>query len=166
MNARAAAIGDIDADVANQIVTLCYRYVQALDDRDLDAWPQFFTEDGRYIIHPRENRDQGLEGYWIYCDSRAMMEDRVLSTKEVNLYNIHHDRHLISNIVIEESGENRFGVRSNYMVVQTDVEGRSAIFSVGEYRDWVTLEHGQPLFAERVVIPDTFAISPLLAIPL
>ena len=156
----------IEAEVTQRIVELNYRYVQALDDRRLDDWPQFFVDDCLYAIHPRVNHDRGLEGYWIYCDGKAMMEDRVLSIKEVNLYNIHYDRHSISNVLVEDDGDGAYSARANYMVMQTNVEGRSSIFSVGEYRDKVVLVDGDLKFREKIVIPDTFAVSPLLAIPL
>lgn len=156
----------ITAEITQQIVELNYRYVQALDDRRLDDWPEFFVDECLYVIHPRENRDRGLEGFWIYCDSKRMMEDRVLSIKEVNLYNLHYDRHTISNVLVTEDAPGVYSVRSNYSVIQTNVEGRSAIFSVGEYRDKVVLDNGVFKFREKIVVPDTFAVSPLLAIPL
>lgn len=166
MTATAATAEPHSSDITNQIVALNYRYVQTLDDRRLDDWPGHFVDDCRYIIHPRENRDRGLEGYWIYCDSKKMMDDRVLSVKEVNLYNIHYDRHSISNLLVEPPQDGVYPVRSNYMVIQTDGEGRSSIFSVGEYRDKVVFVGGEPKFKEKIVIPDTFAVAPLLAIPL
>lgn len=149
----------VTAEITQRIVELNYHYAQALDDRRLDDWPEFFVDECLYAIHPRENRDRGLEGVWIYCDSKAMMEDRVLSIKEVNLYNIHYDRHSISNLLVEDDGAGVYSARSNYMVVQTNVEGRSAIFSVGEYRDKVVLVDGEPKFREKIVIPDTFAVA-------
>lgn len=156
----------VTAEIARQIVELNHRYVQALDDRRLDDWPEFFVDECLYAIHPRENFDRGLEGYWIYCDSKRMMEDRVLSIKEVNLYNFHYDRHSISNLLVESDEPGVYAARSNYMVVQTNIEGRSAIFSVGEYRDKVVPVDGTLKFREKIVIPDTFAVAPLLAIPL
>lgn len=166
MTATAATAESLSSDVTNQIVELNYRYVQTLDDRRLDDWPGHFVDDCRYIIHPRENRDRGLEGYWIYCDSKKMMDDRVLSVKEVNLYNIHYDRHSISNVLVDPPEDGVYAVRSNYMVIQTNAEGRSSIFSVGEYRDKVVFVGDEPKFKEKIVIPDTFAVAPLLAIPL
>jgi len=156
----------VTGEIAEQIAVLNYRYAQAIDDRRLDDWPDFFVEDGRYLIHPRENRDRGLEGYWIYCDSKRMMLDRVLSLKEVNLYNIHYDRHSISNVLVEDAGGGVYLARSNYTVMQTDTGGISTMFSVGEYFDQVVFIDGEPRFKEKIVVPDTFAVSPLVAIPL
>ena len=154
----------VTGEIAEQIAVLNYRYAQALDDWRLDDWPGFFVDNGRYIIHPRENRDRGLEGYWIYCDSKRMMLDRVLSLKEVNLYNLHYDRHAISNVLVEEADSDVYIARSNYSVVQTNTTGKSAMFSVGEYFDQVVFVDGEPKFKEKIVVPDTFTVSPLDAV--
>ena len=95
-----------------------------------------------------------------------MMLDRVLSLKEVNLYNLHYDRHAISNILVEEVDGDVYIARSNYSVVQTNTTGKSAMFSVGEYFDQVVFVDGEPKFKEKIVVPDTFTVSPLVAVPL
>ena len=51
-------------------------------------------------------------------------------------------------------------------MIQTDVEGRSEVFSAGEYRDKVVLANGEAKFREKIVVPDTFNIERPLAVPL
>lgn len=141
------------------------RYVQCIDEDRLEEWPGFFTEDGIYIIHPRENFDAGLEGYWMYCGSGAMMRDRIKALREVNVYNIHYDRHLLSNVVLQGEQDGMFEVRANYAIIQTDVEGRCHVFSTGQYRDKI-IETGEGLkFKEKIVIVDSFNIDRPLAVP-
>jgi 3-phenylpropionate/cinnamic acid dioxygenase small subunit len=161
-----AAASPAQVTMATKVADLNLRYVQALDDGRFWDWAGLFVDEGRYIVHPRDNREAGLEGYWIYCDSRKMIEDRVLSLKEVNLYNIHYDRHILSNMTVDAVDGDKYLARSNYMVVQTDVEGRSSIFSVGEYRDVIIVRDGIPKFLEKLVIPDTFTVNTLLATPI
>ena len=36
------------------------RYAQAIDDDKLEAWPDFFTEQGRYRVTTAENFERGL----------------------------------------------------------------------------------------------------------
>lgn len=156
----------IALEIERAVVDLCHRYAQCLDDDRLEEWPNFFVDDGRYLIHPRENFAAGLEGYWLYFDNRKMLRDRVLSLRKANVYNIHQDRHLVSNIRVEAGGDGDYRVRSNYLVIQSDVEGRSRVFSAGEYRDRVAMSEGRPLFRERIVIPDTFNVEGLVAVPL
>jgi anthranilate 1,2-dioxygenase small subunit len=49
----------------------------------------------RYQIIPREKADLGMPAGLIFCDSRAMLEDRIMALREANKYNIHWDRHVI-----------------------------------------------------------------------
>ena len=43
-----------------ELSELQHRYVSALDNDRLEAWAEFFTEDCRYEIIPKENVDAGL----------------------------------------------------------------------------------------------------------
>jgi len=156
----------VDAAIAARIVELNHLYAQCLDDNRLDDWPGFFTDDCRYIVHSRENLALGLEGYLLFFDNKRMLNDRVLSLKEVNIYNIHYDRHFLSGVLVTGQSGGVYTMRANYMVVQTTLEGRSLIFSVGEYRDRVVLVDGQPKFKEKTVVVDTYMVNSLLAIPL
>ena len=73
----------IAAELEREVVALNYRYARCLDENRLDDWPEFFTDDCRYYIQPRDNRDQGLEGYWLYFENKRMLLD--LETGKVPL---------------------------------------------------------------------------------
>src|SRR5258708_34233830 len=62
------------------------RYAQAIDDDKLEAWPDFFIEQGRYRVTTAENFERGLPLGMIYATSRAMLLDRVRSLREANFY--------------------------------------------------------------------------------
>jgi 3-phenylpropionate/cinnamic acid dioxygenase small subunit len=64
-----------------QIQDLNARYVQAIDANKLEAWPDFFTEDGRYRVTTAENFERGLPLGLIYATSRALLRDRVRSLR-------------------------------------------------------------------------------------
>jgi anthranilate 1,2-dioxygenase small subunit len=153
-------------DAERIIQDLNNRYAECLDDDRIEEWPEHFTQDGIYKIHPRENYVLGLEGYWLYFDSAKMMRDRVLSLREANIYNIHVDRHIITNIRIATSQQGIYTARANYVVLQTNNEGKTIIFSTGEYMDKVVFIDGTAKFKERVVIPDTYLAISLIAVPL
>ena len=154
----------IEAELA--IIRLNSRYSQCLDDDRLEEWPAFFTDQPRYMIQPRENFDAGLDGYWLYFDSQGMLQDRITSLRGANLYNIHRDRRIVSSILIESAGPGRFNSRASFLIVQSDVEGRGRLFMAGEYRDKIVLTADGALFEERLVLPDTFNVDGLVAIPL
>lgn len=156
----------VDSAVERAIEKMFYRYAKCLDDDRLEEWPSFFIESGRYVIHPRDNLEAGLEGYWIYCDHRRMIRDRVLSLREANIYNIHYARHLISNVLVLGHDGTAYDVRANFVVMQTDNEGVTHNFSTGEYRARVVFEDDEPKFAENIAVPDTYLVKALIAIPL
>jgi anthranilate 1,2-dioxygenase small subunit len=157
---------EVDRDALFAIEQLNKAYARCLDDDRLEDWPGFFVEDGRYLIQSRENRDAGLYGYILYFENGAMMRDRVTSLRVANYYNLHTDRHLITNVDILGEAGGIFDARANYAVIQTDAEGRSELFSAGEYHDKVVFVDGAPRFKERLVLLDTANIVGLLAVPL
>lgn len=157
----------ISIETEFRIAQLIEEFGRRLDNCEFKDWTGLFDgEDAKYMIHPRENLDAGLEGYWMYCESKAMIRDRILALENANIYNIHYDRHLVSGIrVVGESG-GVYEVRASYCVIQTDVEGRSEIFSAGEYRAKVVKVGMAFRLKEMVVVPDTFNIQRPLAVPM
>jgi hypothetical protein len=83
-----------------EIQALEYRYARLLDDDRLEEWPELFTERGVYKVIPRENRGRDPELPVLFCDSRAMMVDRVRSLRQANIYNLHYPRHVVTNIEV------------------------------------------------------------------
>jgi anthranilate 1,2-dioxygenase small subunit len=155
-----------EAELERAIVGLNYRYARCLDENRLDEWPEFFTDDGRYLIQPRDNLDQGLEGYWLYFENKRMLRDRVVSLKDVNIYKIHYERRLVTNVEVTGRDGDGWLARANYLVMHTDNEGRSSVFSVGEYRDRIVQFEGGLRFRERLVIADTFVVPSHLSMPI
>ena len=155
-----------EAEIERAIVALNHRYARCLDENRLDEWPEFFIEEGRYLIQPRDNLDQGLEGYWLYFENKRMLRDRVVSLKDVNIYKIHYERRLVTNVEVTGRDGDGWLARANYLVMHTDNEGRSTIFSVGEYRDRIVKSDGALRFSERRVIVDTFVVPSHLSMPI
>ena len=95
-----------------------------------------------------------------------MLRDRVVSLKEVNIYQIHYERRMVSNVEVTGRDADGWVARANYLVVHTDNEGRSKIFSAGEYRDRIVASGGGLRFRERAVIVDTFTVPSHLSTPI
>lgn len=141
-------------------------YVELIDSDRLEDWLDLFAEDCVYRVTARENEDQGLPASVLLCRNKNMLRDRITSLRNANKYNLHYDRHLVSNIRVKKSLDGMAWVEANYAVIQTDMEGRSRIFSVGRYRDCLRRENDRILLVEKVVVMDTFAVPTLLATPL
>src|SRR5262245_57053198 len=88
------------ADLLLAVQDLNARYAQAIDDNRLEAWPDFFTEQGRYRITTAENVERGLPLGLIHATSRAMLRDRVRSLRDANVYEAQRYRHLLGGPLI------------------------------------------------------------------
>jgi len=157
-------------DLRYAVEELLHSYVQCIDDDRLEEWPDFFTEHCLYRIVPRENADQGLPIALMYCDSRGMLQDRVVAHRKANLFAPHIYRHLVSAIRITAQEKGVVTVRSNYAVFRTATDpiqyGTTEVYSVGEYRDKIVFVNDVAKFQERIVIVDTSRIQSLLVTPL
>ena len=141
-------------------------YGGLIDSGEFDAWLDLFSATCTYHIMPRENWERGLPAGLVYCDSRAVLEDRIGALRDANKYNIHSDRHLIGlpRLVGTDCGATL--VEAPFAIYQTDQEGESRLFSAGLYQDKIVAEAGGLKFRDKLVLLDTFAVPSLLATPL
>ena len=156
----------VSPEIYNAILALEYRYARILDDDQLEEWPELFVQRGVYKVIPRENWHREPKLAILFCDSRAMMTDRIRSLRTANIFNVHYPRHVVSNVEVLAARDDEYDVAAAYTVYQTDLEGQTKLFSVGQYLDVITLGQAAPLFREKIAICDTFNIPNLLAIPL
>ena len=147
-----------------RVYDLFARYGALLDAARWDDWLALFAADCRYQIMPRENYEQDLPAGLVFCDTRPILEDRILALREANKYNIHSDRHLIGLPFIIREGRDGILVEAPFAVYQTDQEGASRLFATGLYRYRLVTEG--LLIADKLVLLDTFAVPTLLATPL
>jgi 3-phenylpropionate/cinnamic acid dioxygenase small subunit len=155
-------------DIAAQfkVQDLNARYAEAIDDNKLEAWPDFFVENGRYRVTTAENVERNLPLGLIYATSRAMLRDRVRSLRDANVYEAQRYRHVIGAplVTIGEGGVLR--AKTGFLVVRIMHTGESMLFASGCYLDRIVDDGGEARFAEKVAILDSRLIDTLLAIPL
>jgi 3-phenylpropionate/cinnamic acid dioxygenase small subunit len=150
-----------------RIADLNARYVDAIDADRLEAWPDFFLDDGRYRITTAENVAQGLPLSMIYTTSRAMLRDRVTALREANVYEGQRYRHVLGTPLIAAVEAGRVRARTGFMVARVMRTGETMLFATGCYEDRVLLGgEGEAHFAEKTVVLDSRQIDTLLAIPL
>jgi anthranilate 1,2-dioxygenase small subunit/terephthalate 1,2-dioxygenase oxygenase component beta subunit len=143
------------------------RYAQAIDDNKLEAWPDFFTEQGRYRVTTAENVERGLPLGLIHATSRAMLRDRVRSLRDANIYEAQRYRHLLGAPLIDPGAEGEHvHAQTSFMVARIMHTGETMLFVTGRYQDRIVRDGDRLLFAEKVVILDSRLIDTLLAIPL
>jgi anthranilate 1,2-dioxygenase small subunit len=148
------------------VYDLLAEYGALIDAAKFDEWLGLFAEECRYEVMPRENYERGLRAALIFCDSRAMLEDRIRALREANKYNIHTDRHIIGLprvVVAEDEG---LTVEAPFAVYQSDQEGETRLFATGLYHDRLRAGgHGLKIH-DKLILLDTFAVRSLLATPL
>jgi len=158
----------MNIDLQFEVQNLNARYVAAIDENNLEAWPDFFTADGRYRVTTAENFEKGLPLALIHATSRAMLRDRVRSLRDANVYEAQRYRHVIGTAIIRAEGEREVRAQTSFMVARIMHTGESTLFATGSYRDHIVLgaAGGEAHFAEKVVILDSRLVDTLLAIPL
>ena len=78
-----------DPAVRDRIEDLLTAYSHAIDDGQIEQWPEFFTEDCVYHITTRETHEAGLPIGILRCVGRGMMHDRVKAFHTANIFEPH-----------------------------------------------------------------------------
>ena len=140
-------------------------YAAALDDGELERWPELFTAECLYEIVPRENFDRGLPLALMRCESRGMLRDRVAALRQASVYAPRALRHLVSGIRIAGAGD-VFDVRASYAVFETPLDEETRVLNVGRYLDKVTRDEGRLRFVEKRCVFDSVLVPGSLVYPL
>ena len=141
-------------------------YGALLDLAKYDEWLGLFAAECRYQVMPRENWREGLPAALSFCDSRAMLEDRIRALCQANKYNIHTDRHLIGLPRLLRSSADGLAIEAPFAVYQTDQEGETRLFATGLYHDRLEPQGSRLRIHDKLILLDTFAVPSLLATPL
>ena len=156
----------MDIELQFRVQTLLSRYVQTIDDDQLEVWPDFFTEQGRYLVTNAENFDQGLPIGLMYATSRPMLRDRIRSLRDANVYEAQRYRHVISPPLLSPSDGGIVRAQTNFMVARVMHTGETMLFATGRYEDRILVSGEDIHFIEKIVVLDSRQIDTLLAIPL
>ena len=149
-----------------KILDLIFDAVRLLDQEKWEEWVRLFTEDGVYKIISRENFAEGLPLAIVLCEGRDMISDRILSLRKANIFNLHHDRHMVSNPRVLDVNEGCYSVHSHFALYQSTPAGDTSLFSVGAYLDKIIFVDDQARFKERIAVTDTGAVRNLLSSPI
>jgi anthranilate 1,2-dioxygenase small subunit len=147
------------------VQNLLGRYARCLDDNRLEEWPEFFAEQCVYRVTSADNYEQGLPAGLIYADSKGMLQDRVASLREANVYEDQRYRHVLGAPLVLKQEDGVIEAETSFLVVRVMRDGQTILFASGRYIDRVRVQ-STPVFAEKIVVCDSSRIDTLLAIPL
>ena len=140
-------------------------YCWTLDCGDVEHWPEYFTDDAVYRITARENADAGLPVGLVYADSKAMIRDRAFALKHTQMYAPRTLQHFVTNVRVLEANGDTVKAQSNYLLLQTLVDGPTTIQQSGRYYDSFVRVDGRLRLKERQCIYDTVLIANDLVLP-
>jgi len=141
-------------------------YASAVDSGHWDLWPEFFTEDGRYRLQPRENFERGFPLATLSFESKGMLKDRVYGIKETLFHDPYYQRHVTGAPIIRAAEGGRFECEANYAVFRTKLSDASTVFNVGRYLDVVVRTPAGLKFASRQCIYDSEMIPNSIIYPI
>jgi 3-phenylpropionate/cinnamic acid dioxygenase small subunit len=140
-------------------------YCWTLDCGDVERWPEYFTDDAVYRISARENVDAGLPVGLVYADSKAMIRDRAFAIKHTQMYAPRTMQHFVTNVRVLEAKGAQIKAQSNYLLLQTLVEGPTTIHQAGRYYDTFVRASGRLVLKERQCVYDSVLIANDLVLP-
>ncbi len=141
-------------------------YCAALDNREVEKWPEFFCEDALYRVTSRENAEHNMLVGLVYAEGRDMMIDRAIAIAHTQMFAPRYTQHMVSNVrIVETHDDGRIEAEANFLLLQTLVEGPSTVHLAGRYYDTFVREQGRLLLQERQVIYDTAILANDLVYP-
>jgi 3-phenylpropionate/cinnamic acid dioxygenase small subunit len=163
-----AVASGVDAALAlrARLADLYCAYDDALNDGELERWPAMFTDACVYRVTSRENHERGMPIAVIACESRAMLEDRVVAMRQTLVYVPRIVRRVTSGVCVRAVGEDGLRLTANFALFQTMPNEPSALFLCGRALDRVVEDEGVLRFAERVCVYDSTIIPASLVYPI
>jgi salicylate 5-hydroxylase small subunit len=148
-------------------------YAAALDERRFDAWPDFFVEDGHYVVQARENHERGLPLPLIALEGRGMMKDRVYGITQTIYHAPYYTRHVISpaqvlaqGVEVSEAQGGLVRAQSHYAVFRTRPGDSSEVYNVGRYIDEIVRTPHGLKFRRRLCVYDSEMVLNSLIYPI
>ena len=157
---------DAAPELRLRLADLYTAYDTALDEGELERWPDFFTEDCLYQVLPRENYEAGLPAAVMFAESRAMLADRVVALKNAMFFAPRIIRRLTGNICLRAIEPDGLRLTASFALFQTMVNEPSELLLCGRYYDRVADDAGTLRFAERVCVTDSTSVPTSLIYPI
>ncbi len=138
-------------------------YAAALDEKRFDDWPDFFTEEGRYVVQARENFDRNLPLALICLESKGMMKDRVYGITQTIYHAPYYTRHVIGPVRVLTGDDSVISAQSNYAVFRTRPGDSTEVYNVGRYIDeFERTPAGLKLTSRRCVYDSEMVLNSLI----
>ena len=157
---------DAAPELRLRLADLYTAYQTALDEGELERWPDFFTANCLYQVLPRENYESGLFAAVMFAESRAMLADRVVALKNAMFFAPRIIRRLTGNICLRAIEPDGLHLTASFALFQTMVNEPSELLLCGRTYDRVVDDGGALRFAERICVTDSTSVPTSLIYPI
>jgi anthranilate 1,2-dioxygenase small subunit len=140
-------------------------YADTLDRGDIEAWPEFFTDDAVYRVIARDNLEAGLPLCLMLCEGKGMLKDRAYAIAHTEMYAPRYLQHQISLIRVTAFDDAKVSGEANYVLFETLVDEPTRMLQVGRYRDTFARTESGLLLAERVCVYDSVTVPNCMVFP-
>jgi anthranilate 1,2-dioxygenase small subunit len=141
-------------------------HAELIDDDRLEEWPDLFADRCKYVAISAENHSRGMDLAAVFCDSRGMLVDRIVSLRRANIYPAHNYRHVLGPTRVISENDGLVTAQTSYVVFMTRNDGQTTIYNAGKYLDEVVLTGGKPQFRSKIAIFDTHLIDTMMVRPI
>ena len=155
-----------DVALLAEVQQLYGEYAHVLDAGEFARWPDFFTDDGMYLLQSRENFDRGLPLATMRYESRAMLRDRVIGVTDTLVHTPYYQTHIVGLPRVTALDDAGIDAEASVLVSRTRRDGLPEILCVGRYRDRLVRVDGALRFARRHVVFDNDLIANSIIYPI
>jgi anthranilate 1,2-dioxygenase small subunit len=161
----------IDHVILSVMDELQLRYTCSLDRRDMAAWLSTFADipEASHICTSAESVKAGEALAMMLDDCRSRLEDRVTFITKVwaGTFQDYQTRHVVQRVSVEELGDGRYQVLTNFIVSYTPEEtGQTALLASGYYDDTVVVGTEGAWFEAKKAVMDASVLPHYLVYPL
>ena len=128
-------IARLPADDYVSLLLFYQHYAETLDAGNFDDWPDFFTEECRYLVQSRENFDKNLPLATLSFESKGMLKDRVYCIRETLYFEPYYQRHVVGSPVVTSVEGDVVKAHASYAVFRTKPDATTHVYNVGRYED-------------------------------
>ncbi len=157
-----------------QVEQFLYREAELLDGRRFDEWLELFTEDARYWMPLRFNRDRRAEAadesapdeLSLFDDDKPFLAARLRRLQTGRAWAEDppsRTRHLVTNVLIERAAA-ELNVRSNFLVYRNRLEGEVDLYAGTRHDLLRRLGDGLKIARRKIILDQNVLLSKNLSI--
>jgi 3-phenylpropionate/cinnamic acid dioxygenase small subunit len=154
----------MEAAARLEVAEFLYQAAYMLDEFRLEEFADQFTDDGRYVLIPRENHVRNLPVCVIDDDKNRLMYRNDLIRKHWQ-YEPFRENRILGNVLVHRVDATVVQAKSNFSVIHTSYEGASKLQLAGVFTDDLVREGKVWKIKRRYAILDTFLPDEAIVVP-